>query len=131
MLTSSPSVLPDPSGDAPCHGREPIETALCRKGRFCIPFDDAPFHYLFKLAQEIEEILVVRWDVAWLIARMHHRQRPKALLSRDEAFHVAPSVAVWRQSWVGLHHLENMKQLFRHLDIRVVAGLMKGAQDLV
>jgi hypothetical protein len=68
MFTSPPSVLPDPSGDAPYHGRQPIETVLCRKGRFCIPFDDALLHYLFKLVQEVEEFFVVRRRAVWLIA---------------------------------------------------------------
>jgi hypothetical protein len=33
-----------------------------------IPLDEIPLHYPFKLAQEVEEILMVRWDVVWRLA---------------------------------------------------------------
>jgi hypothetical protein len=58
-------------------------------------------------------------------------QQPKPLMRRDQAVHIAPSVAAWGQSRAGQRHLQNMKQLLRYLEIRLVAGLMKGTQDLV
>jgi hypothetical protein len=98
VFTSPPSVLPDPRGDAPYHGREPIETVFCRKGRFCIPFDDASLHCPFKLAQEVEEIFGVRWRAAWLIAH-------KADLSVTVGVIIAPPVI--SRGAVDWHRLDN------------------------
>jgi hypothetical protein len=58
-------------------------------------------------------------------------QQPQPLMRRDQAFHVAPSVAVWRWRRAGAQHLQDVKQLFRHLEIRLIARVMKGTQDVV
>jgi len=58
-------------------------------------------------------------------------QMPKSLVGRDEAFHVAPAGSVRRQRPTCQHHLQHMQKLFRHFQIALVAGVMKGNQNFV
>jgi len=68
-------------------------------------------------------------DSAFLAVRMP--QMPKPLVGRDEAFHVAAAGSVRRQWPACQHHLQHMQKLFRHFQIALVAGMMKGNQNFV
>jgi hypothetical protein len=56
---------------------------------------------------------------------------PQPLMCCDKAFHIAPSRAVGGQRTACQHHLEHMQKLFRYFQVALIAGVMKGDQDLV
>ena len=58
-------------------------------------------------------------------------QVPQALVRRDKAFHVAPAGAVRGERAARQHHFEYVQELLRDLEISLIAGVMKGDQDLV
>src|SRR4051794_19182682 len=56
---------------------------------------------------------------------------PKTLVRGDQALHVAPARAVGCYRTARQHHLQNMQELLGHLEIALVAGVMKCDQDLI
>jgi hypothetical protein len=58
-------------------------------------------------------------------------QVPEPLMGGDQAFHVAPARAVGREWAARQHHLEHMQKLFRYLEVRLVAGVVKSDENLV
>jgi hypothetical protein len=56
---------------------------------------------------------------------------PQAFVGRDKALHVAPPGSIGSQRTTGQHHLQDMEKLFRNLEIRLVAGVVKGDQNLI
>ncbi len=58
-------------------------------------------------------------------------QMPKTLMRRDQTLHIASPGAVGGQRPPGQHHLQDVEQLFRHLKVTLIAGMVEGDQDLV
>jgi hypothetical protein len=58
-------------------------------------------------------------------------QMPQPFVSRDKAFHIPPARSIGSQRPTGQHHLQNMKKLFRDLEIRLIAGVMERDQDFI
>jgi hypothetical protein len=58
-------------------------------------------------------------------------QVPEALMGRHEAFKVAPPSAVRNLGKLFEHHLQGLKKLPRHLEVGLIARMMKRDQDLV
>ena len=58
-------------------------------------------------------------------------QVPQALVRRDQAFHVAPAVAVRGQRAARQHHLQDVQKLLGDFEVGLVASVMEGDQDLV
>ncbi len=52
-------------------------------------------------------------------------------MRRYKALHVSSSCSIGSQWTTCQHHLQNMKKLFSDLEIRLVAGVMKGNQNFV
>ena len=63
--------------------------------------------------------------------RVRVAQVPEAFMGRDQAFHIPPARAVWRERAPRQHHFKDMQELFGDLKIRLVTGMVKGDEDLV
>ncbi len=69
--------------------------------------------------------------MASIFVRVRVAQMPEAFVRRDQTLHIAPPGAVGSQWPPGQHHLQNMEQLFRDLEITLITGMVKGDQDFV
>jgi hypothetical protein len=58
-------------------------------------------------------------------------EMPKALVRGDEALHIAPSSDIRRLGSPRQHHLQHAQKLLGNLQIRLIAGVVEGDQDLV
>jgi len=50
---------------------------------------------------------------------------------RDEAVHAAATVTAIRERAPGQHALEDAEQVFGHLEIRHIAGVVKSDEDFI
>ena len=56
---------------------------------------------------------------------------PKPLVRGDQTFHIPAARAIWRQGTACQHHLKDMEQLLRNLEIALIASVMERDQDFV
>jgi hypothetical protein len=52
-------------------------------------------------------------------------------MRRDEAIQVPSPIAILVRGIADHHHLQDAQQFLRHLEVALIAGLMKWDQDLV
>ena len=81
-----------------------------------------------ELEVEARAINATNWES---INRIGVSKLTKPLVCRHQAFHVAPSRFIHGQRPACQHHLKDMEQLLGHLAISLIAGAVKGHQDLV
>jgi hypothetical protein len=69
----------------------------------------------------------------WIALAFRSRlpQVPQTLMRSDQAFHVPPPRAAWREGPTRQHHFQNVQQLLGDLEISLIARMMEGYQDLV
>lgn len=65
------------------------------------------------------------------IIHMGVAQVPEPLVRGHQAFHVPPAGPIRSQRPACKHHFQNMKKLFRNLEIPLIAGVVESDQYLV
>ena len=56
---------------------------------------------------------------------------PQPLMRRDEAIQVPSPIAIWVRGCAVYHHPQDAQQFLRHFEVALIAGVVKGDQDLV